>query len=76
MKAPRWLEAWWQRRRVRIAMYQIAQLSPEFRRELGLHDMTIDDLIALEAGGDFAGARQAVFGRGEAAACRAPDTTR
>ncbi|OEO33069.1 hypothetical protein VW23_008415 [Devosia insulae DS-56] len=42
-------------------MHQIAQFSPEFRRELGLDDVTIDDLIALEGGGDFSEARQAVF---------------
>jgi hypothetical protein len=58
-------------------MYQIAQFSPEFRRELGLDDMTIDDLIALEAGGDFAAVRQAVFAGSSAARSEpcAPGTT-
>lgn len=57
-----WLAAWWQRRRRRIAMRHIAELSPEFRRDLGLADATIDDLIAEEGGSDFAMARRAVLG--------------
>jgi len=64
MRAPRWLQAWWRKRRARVAMSQIAQMSPEFRRDLGLDGATIGDLIAFESGGEFAGARQAVFGPG------------
>jgi len=68
MIALEWLKAWWQRRRLRVAMYQIAQLSPEFRRDLGLDGATVDDLVALEEGGEFAAARQAVFSGCKAAA--------
>jgi len=67
VKAPRWLQAWWRRRRVRVAMHRIAEMSPEFRRDLGLDDTTIDDLIAHEGGGDCAAARQVGFASGKAA---------
>lgn len=68
MIALEWLKAWWQRRRLRVAMYQIALLSPEFRRDLGLDGATVDDLVALEDGGEFAAARRAVFSSCKAAA--------
>ncbi len=63
---------------MRIAMHQIAQLSPEFRRDLGLVDATIDDLVAHEDYGDFAAARSVVFGPGNGAApgASAPATSR
>jgi hypothetical protein len=57
-----WLAAWWQRRRLRIAMRHIAEFSPEFRRDLGLADATIDDLIAAEGDDDCAAARRAILG--------------
>ncbi|MBN9363081.1 MULTISPECIES: hypothetical protein [unclassified Devosia] len=67
-----WLAAWWRRRRLRLAMSQIAELSPEFRRDLGLGDATIDDLIAQEESGAFADARQAVFGPAKVTASGPP----
>lgn len=63
--SPRWLATWWQKRRLRLAMYHIAQMSPEFRRDLGLDGATVDDLVAGSA--EFAAPRQAVFGRHKAA---------
>lgn len=49
-------------------MRHIAQLSPQFRRDLGLDDTTIDDLVEHEECGQFGAARQAVFdGDGSAA---------
>lgn len=66
-RAIHWLAAWWQRRRLRIAMQHIAALSPEFRRDLGLDDATLEDLIAHEACGELAAARRAVFGSSAAA---------
>lgn len=70
MRAPRWLAAWWRKRRHRIALYQIAQLSPEFRRDLGVEDLTPADLDDADSCNEFAVQRDAALCRGEAAVFR------
>lgn len=66
-RATHWFARWWQRRRLRLAMHHMAQMSPEFRRDLGLEDATIDDLAAPEDCGDYSAARHLVFGAGGSA---------